>query len=128
MTNALTVARDALSEALMAGGFRVVPEVPQTYSPPLCWVSPRQPYRQPGQTFSRKRVSLAVICVAAQGTNSAALAAVDELSSDVADLIESLDGFRLDTDEIDAPVLYPSAQGQDYLGASVNVTTEVASA
>lgn len=128
MSNALTAARDALSEALKDAGYRVVPEIPQTYSPPLCWVSPRQPYRQPGQTFASKRVSLAVICVAAQGTNAKALESVDELTSEVADLIDSLDEFRLDVEEIDVPQLYPSSNGQDFLGAAVNVTTDVARA
>jgi len=129
MSNALTVARTALSEALGDAGFRVVPEIPPTYSPPLCWVTSRPPYRQPGQTFASKRVALAVVCVAAQGTNSAAMEAVDELVSSVADVIDSLDSFRLDAEEEISPhARYSSAQGQDFLGASVNVTTEVARA
>lgn len=127
MTNALTVARTELSQALTDAGYRVVPEIPPTYSPPLCWVTSRAPYRQPGQTFASKRVSLAVVCVAAQGTNSQAMEAVDDLTSNVADLIDSLDGFRLDGEEEISPhARYSSAQGQDFLGASVNVTTEVA--
>jgi len=125
MTNALTEARTSLASALTAKGFRVAPEVPQTFSPPLCWIAPRPPYRQPGQTFSRKRVSLAIICLAASGTNAAAFAAVDEMASSVADLIDDLDGFRLDAEEIGVPQLYTSAQGQEYLGAAVNVVCEV---
>lgn len=125
MTNTLTVARTGLAEALIAEGFRVAPEVPQTFSPPLTWITARSPYRAPGQTLSRKRVLLAVICLAAQGTNAAALAAVEQLTSDVADAVEATDGFRLDAEEIGVPQLYSSAQGQEYLGASVNVIVEV---
>lgn len=126
MTNALTDARTALSQALTTAGFRSTAEVPQTFTPPLCWVAPRAPYRQPGQTFGRKRIFLAVVCLAAQGTNAKSLEAVDELASSVADAIDAMAGFRLDTEEIDAPQLFPSAQGQEYLGAIVNVVVEVA--
>jgi len=126
MTNALTDVRVALAEALNDANFRATAEVPLTFSPPLCWVAPRAPYRRPGQTFGRKKVNLAVVCIAAQGTNAVALEAVDQLTSDVADFIEAMDGFRLDSEEIDAPQLFPSAQGQEYLGAVVNVVVEVA--
>jgi hypothetical protein len=125
MSNALTDVREALAQALTTAGFRAVSEVPQTFSPPLCWVAPRAPYRKPGQTFGTKRISLAVVCLAAQGTNSAALAAVDDLASSVADTIDAMAGFRLDSEEIDAPQLFPSAQGAEYLGAVVNVLVEV---
>jgi hypothetical protein len=126
MTNALTDVRTALSQALTTAGFRSTAEVPQTFTPPLCWVAPRAPYRQPGQTFGRKRIFLAVVCLAAQGTNAKSLEAVDELASSVADAIDAMAEFRLDTEEIDAPQLFPSAQGQEYLGAVVNVVVEVA--
>jgi len=126
MSNALTDVRQSLAEALSDANFRATAEVPQTFSPPLCWVAPRAPYRRPGQTFGRKKVNLAVVCIAAQGTNAKALADVDQLASDVADAIEAMDGFRLDSEEIDAPQLFPSAQGQEYLGAVVNVWCEVA--
>lgn len=125
MSNALTDARTRLTEALVEGGFRVVPEVPKTFSPPLCWIAPRTPYRQPGQTFARKRVSLAVVCLAGSGTNAKALADLDQMVSDVADFIEAGDVGRLGSDEIDAPGLYSSAQGQDFLGAAVNVLVDV---
>lgn len=126
MTNNLTLVRQELAAALATAGFRTTAEVPQTFSPPLCWVAPRQPYRQPGQTFGRKRIGLAVVCLAANGTNAAALAAADELASSVADAIDAMDNFRLETEEIDAPQMFPGAQGQEYVGAVVNVWTEVA--
>jgi hypothetical protein len=126
MSNALTDVRTALAQALTTAGFRSTAEVPQMFTPPLCWVAPRAPYRQPGQTFGRKRVLVGVVCLAAQGTNAVALEAVDQLASDVADAIEAMSGFRLDSEEIDAPQLFPSAQGQEYLGAVVNVVVEVA--
>lgn len=125
-SNPLTDVRTALATALTAAGFRSTAEVPQTFSPPLCWVAPRAPYRRPGQTFGLKRISLAVVCLASAGTNAVALAAVDQLASDVADAIDAMAGFRLDSEEIDAPQLFPSAQGQEYLGAVVNVLVEVA--
>jgi len=128
MSNALTDVREALAEALTDANFRASAEVPQTFTPPLCWVAPRAPYRRPGQTFGRKKVNLAVVCIAAQGTNSVALAAAEQLASDVADAVEAMEGFRLDSEEIDAPQLFPSAQGQEYLGAVVNVWCEVARA
>lgn len=126
MSNALTDVRAALAQALTTAGFRSTAEVPQTFSPPLCWVAPRAPYRTPGQTFARKRVRLAVVCLAAQGTNAASLEEVDALASAVADAIDAMSDFRLDAEEIDAPQLFPSAQGQEYLGAVVNVIVEVA--
>lgn len=126
MTNPITDARTSLADSLNTGGFRTTTEVPQTFSPPLCWVAPRAPYRQPGQTFARKRVYLSVVCLAAAGTNAEALAAVDQLATDVADLVETLDGFRLDpNEEIGVPQLYSSAQNQQYLGAAVQVIAEV---
>jgi len=125
VTNTLTVARSGLAAALSAAKFRVSPEVPQTFSPPLCWIAPRSPYRAPGQTFSRKRIALSVICLAASGTNAAALEAVDQLASDVADVVKATNWFRLDAEEIGVPQLYSSAQGQEYLGAAVNVIVEV---
>lgn len=126
MSNPLTDVRDALATALTTAGFRSTSEVPQTFSPPLCWVAPRAPYRRPGQMFGLKRISLAVVCLASQGTNAKALEDVDQLASDVADAIDAMDGFRLDGEEIDAPQLFPSAQGQEYLGAVVNVVVDVA--
>ena len=125
MSNALTDARLTLAQLLADNDFRVSPEVPQTFSPPLCWITARVPYRQPGQTFGRKKVSLAIVCLAAAGTNSTAMAAVDDMTSSVADLIETSDVFRLDSEEIGIPQLYTSAQGQEYLGAAVNVLVEV---
>lgn len=126
MSNSLTDVRTTLATALTDAGFRATAEVPQTFSPPLCWVAPRAPYRSPGQTFGFKRIRLGVVCLAAQGTNAKALEDVDQLASDVADAIEAMDGFRLDGEEIDAPQVFPSAQGQEYLGAVVNVLVEVA--
>jgi hypothetical protein len=125
VTNTLTVARTGLAEALVEEGFRVLPEVPQTFSPPLCWISPRDPYRQQAQVFGCKRVSLAVVCLAASGTNAKALEALDEMTSSVADFIEASDQFRLGPSEIEAPGLYTSAQGQEFLGAAVNVLVDV---
>jgi len=126
MANPLTDARAELAKALSDAGYRTTTEVPQTFTPPLCWVAPRDPYRQPGQTFSRKRVLLAVVCLAEHGTNSTALEKVDELATSVADLIDGMDNFRLDAaGEIDAPQMFPTAQGQDFLGAVVNVWCEV---
>lgn len=125
-TNNLTAVREELAKALSNAGFRTTSEIPQTFTPPLCWVAPRQPYRQPGQAFGRKRISLAVVCLAAHGTNAAALEATDELASAVADAIDAMSNFRLEAEEIDAPQMFPSAQGQEYLGAVVNAWTEVA--
>lgn len=123
--SALTDVRAALKTVVDGTGFAVSLEVPQTFSPPLCWIAPRTPYRQAGQTFARKRVNLAVICLAAAGTNAEALAAVDDMASSVADEIEASGIFRLDTEEIGVPQLYSSAQGAQYLGAAVNVVAEV---
>lgn len=126
MSNPITDARTGLAEILNTEGIRATTEVPQTFSPPLCWVAPRAPYRQSGQTFGRKRVSLSIVCLAAAGTNAAALAALDDMASSVADLVETLDGYRLDpSEEIGVPQLYSSAQGQEYLGAAVQVIAEV---
>jgi hypothetical protein len=47
------------------------------------------------------------------------------MASKVADAVEASDGFRLDAEEIGIPQLYTSAQGQQYLGAAVNVFCEV---
>lgn len=121
----LSEARAELAEALNDAGFRTVTVVPQTFTPPLCWVAPRDPYRRPGQTFSRKRVQLAVVCLAGPITNDASQDAVDELAESVADKIDAMTAFRLESNEIDAPQLFPTAQGQEFLGAVVNVWCEV---
>lgn len=126
--SALTDAREGLKDVVEDAGFRVSMEVPETFSPPLCWIAPRAPYRQAGRSFGRKKVSLSVVCLAAAGTNATALASVDDLASQVADAIEASDTFRLDTEEIGVPQLYTSAQGQQYLGAVVNVVCEAARA
>jgi hypothetical protein len=128
MTNALTTARTGLASLLADAGFTVSSEVPQTFSPPLCWIAPRTPYRQPGQTIGSKKISLAVICLAAQGTNEDALEAVDDMTSSVADTVEASGVvYVLDpSEEIGVPQLYSSAQGQQYLGAAVNVLVRLA--
>jgi hypothetical protein len=129
MSNALTDVRVELKELLEADGHRVSPEVPQTFTPPLCWIAPRDPYRQAGQTFGRKKVFVSIVCLAAAGTNAEALEKTDEMASEVADLVDTLDGYRLDpAQEIGVPKLYTSAQGQEFLGAPVNVIAEVARA
>lgn len=129
MTNPLTDVRQALADALEVEGIRVLREIPQTYTPPLCWIEPRAPYREPGQTFGLKRVHLAVVCLSGSGTNAAALEAAEQMASDVADAIEALDSFRLDAaEEISPPGIYVSAQGQSYVGTPVNVIAEYARA
>lgn len=128
MPSDLTAVREELASALTEAGFRAVSEVPESFTPPLCWVAPRQPYRQPGKTFGRKRVSLAVVCLASHVLNGAALAEVDDLATNVADAIDAMTNFRLETDEIDAPQMFPATQNQSFLGAVVNVWTEVARA
>lgn len=127
MSNPMTAVRAALTEVLEDAGVRVLPEVPNTFSPPICWAAPRSPYCQPGQAFGQVRVAVSVICVAAQGTSSAALEAVEELTWEVRALLDAADNFRLDPEEqIGVPVLYASAQGQGFLGAPVNVFVDVA--
>jgi hypothetical protein len=129
VSNVLTTAREDLADALIALEFRVLKEVPQTFSPPVCWIEPRSPYRQPGQAFGRKRVYLTVVCLSGSGTNAKALETADELSSGIADAIELMNGFRLDpTEEIGVPGLYVSAQKQSFVGTPVNVIADVARA
>lgn len=125
MTSPLTQARRTLAAALTSAGIRATAEVPDTFTPPLCWVAPRDPYRGTGQTFSRKRVALAVVCIGGEGASNQAMEMVDQLATDVADTIECMEGYRLDPNEIDAPQLFPSAQQRQFLGAVVNVWTEV---
>lgn len=126
MTSPLTTARQTLAAALTANGIRATAEVPGTFTPPLCWVAPRDPYRAAGQTFARKRVALAVVVLAGEGMNDANMELLDELATEVANLVDAMEGYRLDQNEVDAPTLFPGAQGRQFLGAVVNVWTEVA--
>lgn len=122
----LTAARETLATLLNTiPGVRAVTVVPQTFTPPICWVAAASPYRQRAQAVGSKRINLAVVCLGGMSTNDAAEAATEDLAELVADTIDKSTVFRLDPlAEMDQPRLYPSAQGQQMLGIAVNVWCE----
>lgn len=126
MTSDLTTARTALAELLNGvSGVRAVTVVPKTFTPPIVWVTARQPYRQRAQAVGKKRINLAAVCVGGMSTNDAAADAADDLAELVADAIDKSTTFLLDPNaEMDQPGYYKTAQGQDMLGISVNVICE----
>lgn len=123
MSSDLTALRTALADFLNSiDGIRAVTEIPQTFTPPIVWIAAGVPYRQRAQTFSGKRVNLVAVCLGGMSTNSAALAATEELAERVADAIDAQTMFVLDpAAEMDQPRRYPSSQGQDMLGIAVNI-------
>lgn len=122
----LTEARKALVTLLnLIPDVRAVTVVPKTFTPPIVWVTARQPYRQRAQAVGRKRINLAAVCVGGMSTNDAAAAAADDLAELVADAIDKSTTFLLDPSaEMDQPLSYQTAQGQDVLGIAVNVICE----
>lgn len=122
----LTDARAALATLLDADpGIRAVTTIPQTFTPPICWVAAGSPYRQRAQAFGRKRIRLTVVCLGGMSTNDATDEATEALAEKVADLIDKTTTFMLDPlAEMDQPRLYPAAQGQSMLGIAVNVICE----
>lgn len=126
MTSDLTTAREALATLLNTiTDVRAVTVVPQTFTPPICWVAAGTPFRQRAQAVGKKRINLVVLCLGGMSTNDAAEAATEDLAELVADTIDKSLVFRLDpTAEMDQPRLYPSAQGQQMLGIAVNVWCE----
>lgn len=126
MTSDLTAARTALA-ALLNGveGVRAVTVVPQTFTPPLCWVASGSPFRQRAQAVGKKKINLVVVCLGGMSTNDAAEDAAEALAELVADTIDASTTFRLDpVAEIDQTRLYPSAQGQQMVGIAVNLFCE----
>lgn len=126
MTSDLTAARTALAQLLnTVTGVRAVTEIPQTFTPPICWVAAGSPYRQRAQAIGRKRINLVVVCLGGMSTNSATEAATEDLAELVADKIDTSTTFKLDPSvEMDQPRLYPSGQNQQMLGIAVNVICE----
>ena len=126
MSSDLTDARTELATLLnTVSGVRAVTEIPQTFTPPVCWVAAGTPYRQRAQAVGRKRIRLVVVCLGGMSTNQAAEAATEELAEKVADKIDTSTRFLLDpVAEMDSPRLYPTAQGQQMLGIAVNVLCE----
>lgn len=125
MSTDLTDARTALASLLnTVSGVRAVTVVPQTFTPPICWVAAGSPYRQAGQTFGQKKINLVVVCLGGLSTNDAAEDATEELAEKVADAIDASLSFRLNPNtELDQPRLYPSGQGQQMIGIAVNCWT-----
>lgn len=122
----LTDARTSLA-ALLNGvtGVRAVTEIPQTFTPPICWVAASSPFRQRAQAIGKKRINLVVVCLGGMSTNNASDAATEALAELVADTIDTSTVFRLDPlAEMDQPRLYPSAQGQQMVGIAVNLFCE----
>lgn len=122
----LTEARQALTDLLNSvDGIRATTVVPQTYTPPICWVAASSPYRQRSQAVGVKRINLVVVCLGGMATNDAAEAATEDLAELVANTIDKSLTFRLDPlAEMDQPRLYPTAQGQQMLGIAVNLFCE----
>lgn len=126
MTSDLTAARTQLAALLNAvEGVRAVTVVPQTFTPPICWVAAGTPYRQRAQAVGKKRINLVVVCLGGMSANDAAEEATEDLAELVADTIDASTVFRLDpSTEMDQPRLYPAAQGQSMLGIAVNLFCE----
>ena len=125
----LTDAREALAALLNAvtpaNSIRAVTVVPQTFTPPICWVAAGAPYRQRAQAVGRKRIRLVVVCLGGMSTNVATEKNTEALAELVADTIDKSLTFMLDPlAEMDQPRLYPAAQGQQMLGIAVNVICE----
>lgn len=126
MTSDLTTARETLATLLNTiPDVRAVTVVPQTFTPPICWVAASTPYRQRAQAVGKKRINLVVVCLGGMLTNDAAETATEDLAELVADEIDKSTVFRLDpVAEMDQPRLYPTAQGQQMLGIAVNLFCE----
>jgi len=122
----LTDARTQLAAMLNAvTGIRAVKDLPQTFTPPICWVAAGSPYRQRAQSIGKKKINLVVVCLGGMSTNAATEATTEALAELVADSIDKSLVFRLDPlAEMDQPRLYPTAQGQQMLGIAVNLFCE----
>lgn len=122
----LTDARESLADLLNGiDGVRAVTVIPQTFTPPICWVAAGQPFRQRAQAVGKKRINLVVVCLGGMSTNDATEDATEDLAELVANAIDQSTVFGLDpTAEMDQPRLYPSAQGQSLLGIAVHVFCE----
>lgn len=127
MSSDLQDARVALAEILNElDGVRAVTIVPQTFTPPICWVAPGAPYRQRAQAVGSKRINMVVVCIGGMATNDATEEATEELAEKVANEIDTNTRFKLDPlGEMDQPRLYPTANGQQMLGIAVNLFLEI---
>jgi hypothetical protein len=122
----LADARDELAEFLNTiSGVRAVTVIPQTFTPPICWVAAGSPYRQRAQAVGMKRINLTVLCLGGMSTNDATEEATEDLAESVANALDKDLRWRLDPlAEMDQPRLYPSSQGQQMLGIAVNLSRE----
>lgn len=122
----LTDARVELADFLnTVPNVRAVTVVPQTFTPPICWVAAGSPYRQRAQAVGVKRINLTVVCLGGMSTNDATEEKTEALAEAVANAIDADIRWRLDPlAEMDQPRLYPAAQGQQMLGIAVNLSRE----
>lgn len=106
-------------------GVRATANIPQTFSPPICFVMAGVPYRQRAQAVGRKRIRLTVVCLGGASTNDETEAVTEELAEKVAAEIDKSTTFMLDpVAEMDQPRLYPGPTNQQFLGIAVNVICE----
>ena len=78
MTNPLTAAREAITEAARAAGWNVYAAAPEVVTLPMLVISPGDPWAAP-VTWSRTEVALTVSAAATQaGSNDAAVTALEE--------------------------------------------------
>lgn len=125
MTADLTTARTGAVSLLTAASIRAVANVPQTFTPPIVWITAGVPFRQRAQAVGRKRINLVALCLGGLTTNDATEAATEELAELVADTIDKSTTYRLDpVSELDQPRMYPTAQNQQMLGIAVNFWCE----
>lgn len=117
--------REALATFLnTVPGVRAVASLPQTFTPPIVWVTGNAPYRQRAQAVGSKKVNFAVVCLGGYSQNDAAEAATEDLAELVADAIDGSMDFALEPNtEMDQPRLYPTGQNQRMLGIAVNAWT-----
>lgn len=130
MSNALTDLRAAIVAGLQAQNFSAFDVLPENATPPCVWVVPADPYvTHEGAGFGRALiVRHQVNFAAAAGVNVASAEQLDAMLLEVLDALDAL------TDDPEAPDLITGdvdrvgttpIGGQNYLAATVNVSTEI---
>jgi len=120
MSNALTELRERLKTALESADLNAFHIVPEKATPPLAWAGPSDPYvTGEGASYGCILVRHEITIAAGKGVNEVIAAQVDDMLLKVLGLIP--DDFAVEATTVGRV----EVNGQRYLGAVVNLLTEI---
>lgn len=122
MTNALTLARAAVKDALTTGGMNAHVILPERVTPPLAWIAAGDPYiTREGANFGGEIVHHEVVVAVGAGVNEVKAEGLDDL---ILKALDALDAADLHVSNVGQPGTV-SIGGQKCLAVAIDVQTEI---